>query len=163
MALWWITIMRVSAFLFTVLPATVLVYAKFVPKETIQQLVGNPWEFCLWVLTVAISLTAITLIASIAELRHRTSIISFLYKYIPFGIWIFGSVLWVVFIFVEGTTAYQNLIASIPVFGLSAIILSPIVHANQNVVIAHALFSSVLAVATIKLNTRWFAAHLEEL
>ncbi len=163
MSLWWITLLRVAAFLLAVGPATYFVYAEFIPADTLKQLIGSPGDFCLWVLTVTISLTAITLIASISELRHRTSWLAFLYKYVPFAIWIIGSILWGIFIFVDGTLAYQNIIASIPVFGLSAIILSPIVKANQNVILAHALLSTLLAVATVKLNSKWFAAHLEEL
>lgn len=163
LALWWITLMRVAAFLFAVVPATYYVYSELIPGETLKQLIGNPFDFVLWVLTITISLTALTLIASISELRHRTSWVSFLYKYAPFIVWLIGSVLWGIFIFVNGTTAYQNIIASIPVFGLSAIILSPIIKANQTVILAHALLSMLLALVIIRLNSRWFAAHLEEL
>ena len=53
-------------------------------RYLIQEFLGDdPFEFPLWMISLAASLTLAAVIASIADLKHRHNLLSFTYKYVP--------------------------------------------------------------------------------
>lgn len=165
LSLWIITALRVMFFVLASVVVMVLIFRKHIPNETVGLLVGEPLTFTLWVLGIISSLSAAAIIASIGELQHRHTLISFLYKYVPTIICFIGTIVWAFTLFIDTpvANALQYGIASLPVIGLSPIILAPLIKLPQNVLVANALLSSVLALVVMRLNARWFAAHLEDL
>lgn len=164
-ALWIITLMRVFCFVSASVPLTYLIYTKTMPDEAMKAFLGNPIHFVVWVAAIMSSLAAITLIASIAELKQRHSWVNVLYKYVPMALCLLGTLIWLVTIAVSGTVSHviQSVVAATPILGLCPMILSPVLPLYSNVVVLHALLSSGLALAALSRNSKWFAAHLEEI
>ncbi len=165
LSLWIITLLRVIFFLLASIPITISLFSHIVPPDILQHFIGKPLQFILWLFGIVSSLSSCVIIASIAELKHRHVMISFLYKYIPILLCIFGSLIWFVAIFEGGETMIliQETIAMIPIIGLSPIILGPLIQIGNNTIVVHALLSSIVAIFALRANARWFAAHLEEL
>ena len=164
-SLWIITLFRVAFFLLMVTPPTILVYAQTVSDETMSVFIGDKAEFILWLLAILASLSSLTIIASIAELKHRHSWVSFMYRYVPIMLCLVGTVVWAVTLVVPGeyVTLLRNGITAIPIFGISPLLLSPLISVNTTLLTAHSALASILVVIVLRLNSRWFAAHLEEI
>lgn len=164
-SLWIITMIRVSFFLLAVIPSTLFVFAKSVPDETLAVFVGSAPDFILWVLGMIASLSSLAIIASIAELKHRHSMVSFLYRYVPLILAFLGTGIWFYAIFQPGPgiQLLQKSIACIPVIGISPILVSPLFNLGSTTIAAHSLLASALVMLMLRLNSRWFAAHLEEI
>ncbi len=164
-ALWIITLLRVALFLLAVIPATVVVYSRAVPQETLDIFIKSGPEFVLWVTGIVASLSCLAIIASIAELKQRHSWVSFLYRYVPIALCFFGSIVWLIALFTEGPVAkiVQNVIAAIPVIGISPMIISPLFTVNVNIIAVHCVLAGVMVVVLMRHNSQWFAAHLEEI
>lgn len=164
-SLWIITLLRVAFFLLAVIPSTTMVLSRTIPDDTLQLFIGNKPHFALWIIGVMASLSSLAIIASIAELKHRHSMVSFLYRYVPICLAFGGTALWFFCIFSK-STAHQYLhqaIAGLPVLGVSPMLMSPLFPLNSTIITLHTLFASTLVVLVLRLNSRWFAAHLEEL
>ena len=78
----------------------------------VSKLLLNPW-----------TLGLATLIASIAELKHRHCLLSFTYKYIPLGIAFFGALIWGFSFLFEGSTAsvIRSITSSFEAVGAGAV------------------------------------------
>lgn len=164
-ALWIITILRVSLFLFASLPATIFVYSQAVPAETLKVFVRSAPDFILWLAALISSLCCLALVASIAELKQRHSWVSLLYRYVPLALCMIGSIAWFYAIFSSSpyTKEIQIVISSLPIIGISPILTSPLFNLNSTVVAAHSLLATCLVIILLRVNSRWFAAHLEEI
>lgn len=164
-ALWFITLLRVSFFLIASLPATYAVYVNAIPEETLHLFTGSSVDFLLWISSIISSLGVMSVIASISELKHRHSLVSFLYKYIPVICFLVGTGCWVYTLFHAGNVSMtmQYVISALPLFGISPMILSPIFHSSPTILAIHTLLACVSIVVIFRLNSRWFAAHLEEI
>ena len=164
-SLWIVSLIRVAFFLLASLPATYLAFRFAVPDHTLRLFIGEPSEFILWVAGIISSLCAVTIIASMAELKHRHFWASFLYKYLPLVLWAAGTSVWAATILIGSHHAafIQNTIASLPVFGFSPLVLWPVFKLTTHALALHVLLSSALVFAILRRNSRWFAAHLEEL
>jgi len=164
-ALWIITLMRVFFFIIAALPSTILVYSKAVPQETLDIFIRSTPDFIMWLSALIASLSSLAIIASVAELKQRHSWVSFLYKYVPVSLCFIGTVIWFVSIFTPGSTSnvIQTLISCTPIIGISPILLSPIFNINSTIVMIHSLLASTTIILLLRHNSRWFAAHLEEL
>ncbi len=164
-AIWIITLLRVSCFLFASVPSTYLIYVREIPKETLNRLTGDSSNFLLWLAGIISSLGVMTVIASIAELKHRHSYVSFLYKYVPLFCTILGTLIWTTTLFFDGplSNSIQFAVSSLPLIGISPLVLAPVIHCNQTALLLHTIFASIIAVSVFRLNAKWFAAHLEEI
>ncbi len=164
-SLWVITLLRVSLFLFATLPATVLIYVHAIPEETLGEFMGSGVHFLLWISAIISSLSTMTIIASIAELKQRHSMLSFIYKYVPILCFFVGTCTWVYTLFFAGRvlTALQSFVSVLPLLGLSPIVLAPVFKIDPTILALHTVFASLLVVILLRLNSRWFAAHLEEI
>ena len=165
-ALWYLTLIRVAAFLFAALPLTILSLNHILHD-------GNAWliftkDFqttLLWLVAIVSSLAFATLVASIAELKHRHNFLSFVYRYIPLLFCALGAILWVFSFIFEGSLAhlFRATLTTLPVIGMTPVMLAPIVKPNILILIAHSVLTLALFSFLLKHNTRWFAAHLEDL
>jgi len=164
-SLWLITMLRVTFFLLAVLPSTFILFARSIPNETLTMFIGDPDNFVLWLLALLASLSSLAIIASIAELKHRHSMVSFLYRYTPIFLALAGSIIWAYCIFTAGETSarVQQVITSLPIVGVSPVIISPLLPLSSTVMAAHCALSGALVLLMMHLNSRWFAAHLEEI
>lgn len=163
-ALWLITLCRVLCFLIAAVPATYLACTILAQKEN-AFLLMSPFEIGSWTICIALSLGALTIIASVGELKQRHAWHSVLYTYLPLACCIVGTLVWIVCLFQNGVTAQlvRRAVAILPVFGLSSVILSPVVDVDTSTWLMHSLLATVLIVRFLKLNARWFASHLEEI
>lgn len=164
-AIWVITMFRVGAFLLASIPTSYFIYTHGVPPEILDLYFRGGAEFLLWLGAIITSLSSLTIIASIAELKHRHSLVSFAYKYIPIIFCLGGATLWSIAIFrpEDSWKVVQTTISSLPLLGLCPIIVGPIVRIEPVYLALHCCLASVLVVLTLRLNSRWFAAHLEEI
>lgn len=165
LSLWMVTIIRVFCFLLAAVPATIFFFTHSVDDSTIELLKQDIPMLVLWCIGVLVSMAALTIIGSIADLKHRHSWTSFLYKYVPLTACLLGSVCWFAALFFDSPAvrAIQVGISVLPVVGMCPIVLTPLVALDSRIVVAHTLLAALLLVLLLHLNARWFAAHLEEL
>lgn len=164
-ALWIITLLRVFFFIVAAIPSTVFLYSKAVPQETLDVFIRSTPDFIMWLSALIASLSCLAIIASVAELKQRHSWVSFLYKYVPVSLCFLGTVVWIISVFTPGEASrvIQVFISCIPIIGISPILLSPIFNINSTVVMIHSLLASATIILLLRHNSRWFAAHLEEI
>ena len=164
-ALWIITLLRVTLFLIASLPATILVYSQAVPEDTLKVFIRSTPDFILWLAALISSLCCLALIASIAELKQRHSWVSLLYRYLPLACCILGSLVWFYSMFSSSPYSkdVQTLISCLPIIGISPVLTSPLFNLDSTIVAAHSLLATCLIIVLLRVNSKWFAAHLEEI
>lgn len=165
-AIWILTLLRVAAFLVAALPLTLFSLSEMVSEKKIWNYLGNDaYSINIWSIALVSSLGLATLIASIAELKHRHNLLSFLYRYLPIFICAIGALIWLLTFLFEGTTVEKtrDLLAAIPIVGITPIIIAPILKPNTLILTIHAFLTILLGLALLRKNARWFAAHLEDL
>lgn len=163
-ALWILTFVRVAAFLLAVLPWTLLsitVISRELPPETL--FTNDIMEFSLWVVTLAASFGLATLLASVADLKSRHTFVGWVYRYFPMFLCALGALLWVLLFLFEGAYFIRDIISSMPVVGSLPILLAPLFKPRMDVLCLHLLLSTLLVIVIMRYNTKWFAAHLEDL
>lgn len=165
LSLWLVTIVRVCCFLLAAVPVTYFFFTRSVAPQTFAQLRGMAPALVLWVTAVLVSMGALTIIGSIADLKHRHTWTSFLYKYIPLFACLFGATVWFATLFFDGSAVriLQYAVSVIPVLGMCPIIIAPLVALEHWILVAHAALATILLIVLLQVNARWFAAHLEEL
>jgi hypothetical protein len=172
LAIWSLTLIRVGFFLLAVIPASYFSLNRLFSSKELkgQTFLGllfnhNALEFLLWLFALFISFCLSTLIASIADLKHRHALLSFIYKYIPLFICLFGGILWGISFMIDNALSenIRTIISSMPLLGIPAILLAPIFTPAQGVLVVNILLTFTLFMMTLLSNIRWFAAHLEEL
>lgn len=163
-AIWVLTMLRVLCFLGASIP---LVYFGlsdiFGGVGDVQPPVSASY-FCLWLLTLIASLALATVLASISELKHRHTLLSFGYKFVPMLLAFMGAAAWgASFVF-----SYQSLgvlrlsLSSLPIIGLGPVVVAPVTNLPLFPMATHALLATAAVVILLRRNARWFAAHLEE-
>ena len=164
-SLWLITLLRVSFFLCASLPATCLIYLSSVPEETLTAFMGSTVHFVLWISCIISSLGAMTVIASISELKQRHSMVSFFYKYVPVMCFLVGTMTWTFTLFNAGKASLllQYLVSSLPLLGLSPMVLAPLFKLDPTIMALHTVLASALVCVLLRMNSRWFAAHLDDI
>lgn len=163
-AVWMLTGARVSCFLLGSVPMLYYGLRDISGKgvfESFRPVVGM---LLLWGAVLVTTLGFLTTIASIADLKHRDSFFSFLYRYLPFAVAIVGAFLWVgSFIFVADWAATCRLIlSSTPIVGLLPLLVAPILQLPLWVLAVHGSASLLALIFLLRANSTWFAAHLEE-
>ncbi len=163
-ALWYLTFFRVLCFLLASVPAS-LAFILFGTREIyLVDIVEEPLCFVLWVIALLATITLAALIGSLMELKVRHSAFSFLYTFLPLSFAFFGTLLWLGTLFITGTISVilQHVIISLPIAGVSPIILYPLVKMNPIFLVIHASLCLVCILILFKKNTDWFSAHLGE-
>jgi hypothetical protein len=165
-AIWILTIARVGAFLLAAVPATVLVFQEILEKDELKAtFTGSASFFTLWMAAIATSFALSTLIASIADLKHRHHLFNFLYMYAPMLLCGLGTLGWAATFFFDSKAMgwIRSFTAAIPVIGMTPVMLSPLFQPSYWVLLVHILLTFLFLMTFLRTNARWFAAHLEEL
>ncbi len=166
-ALWLLTLFRVAAFLLATVPATAYVFTSLFDDVSAAGFLDGVRmvDLLLWITAIFSSFAMATIIASLADLKQRHSIFSMLYVYTPFILASLGALVWALTFFGEGA-AYgytRNLLTSLPIVGMAPTILAPKLQPQNWTLLLQALLSLGVVSILLRRNTRWFAAHLEEL
>jgi hypothetical protein len=165
-ALWILTVSRVLAFLAAAVPMTVVVFLDLLGKEDLKRFFqGDIWALMLWGVTLVLSMSLATVIASIAELRQRHEILSFLYKYLPIFVSLLGGVIWVATFIFEGNapSIIRQFLTACPIIGMVPVLIAPLFSPYAWLLVVNMVLTAALLAVTLNFNARWFAAHLEEL
>lgn len=165
-AIWILTIMRVLAFMGAAFPLAYFGLKSVMQKGSMfQAFRGYGLETPVWMLALVFSLGLATLIASIAELKHRHHILSFVYRYVPLLIAISGAIVWALCFLFKGAAAafVKNFILAIPIVGLAPMLVAPVFKPSMLVLSIHAVLALLIFFVIMRINSRWFAAHLGEL
>lgn len=164
-AIWLLTILRVVFFLSATVPVGIFFFIQTVPEEIKTEFIGNYLIFTAWLLAISASLGVTVVIASVAELKQRVLLLSILYRYAPLMLCLIGGIIWAVTLFdaLPNHELINSIVASLPILGLTAVILQPIISLSLTTLIAHALLSLALMLFILRKNALWFAAHLEEI
>jgi hypothetical protein len=118
----------------------------------------------IWLIALVSTLGFATVIASIAELKHRHSLLSISYRFLPLLGAFTGAILWSAsFILpVHSFGVFRLILSAIPVFGIAPILVAPITGLPYLPMTIHAVLAACALVWLLRRNARWFAAHLEE-
>ena len=163
-AIWALTLARVGAFFGAAIPMTYYGFIRLLERDDLNPFFFDGGVF-VWLVTLTASLTLATLIASIAELKHRHSLLSFTYKYVPIFICFLGGIIWASTFLLEssGALMLRSATTALPLFGTASILLGPVFRPSTATLIIHLSASVALLVVALRYNSRWFAAHLEEI
>jgi hypothetical protein len=165
-AIWYLTLFRVGAFLAAAVPLTILTFIDLDKKGRLGDLFsGGEFSFLVWIVALIASMALATMVASIADLKHRHQFLSFTYKYIPLIVCVLGALVWAFTFLVDGAGAsmIRNVAASLPIVGVAPILIAPIFKPQMLVLIIHSVLTLGLFVVLVRHNSQWFAAHLEDL
>lgn len=167
LAVWALTLARLGMFLIPTLPMLILIFNSVLSGDNLDTSLKGEFLFtAFWILSSICSLGFLTILGSIAELKHRSSYLVVLYRYLPLFACLFGTAVWVVgTLFVDGWLfdLIRYLVAMAPILGLGALIVAPIMKLPVWVLIAHSALSLFCTSLIIKRNSEWFASHLEEI
>lgn len=166
LALWLITLARVAAFLLSAIPLTLFsIHELILTDNTLSILSSKPLTSISWALALIASLSLATLVASIADLHHRTNLLAICYRFLPLFIAFVGALCWSATFLFDSSLAsgIRNIICAIPVLGMAPIFLSLIFQSSTAALIFHALGSTIIIVLLMRANSAWFGAHLEEI
>lgn len=163
-ALWILTIVRVSCFLLASVPLLAIGIKGFLGKESFLSIGTSVSQFITWLVTISASLALTTVLASLAELKHRQTFFSILYRYVPLFCAGLGAVVWIATLLSQTTSmaALRATITAIPIIGSAPLLVAPILNLPSLVMLPHAALSLVFLVVLLRRNARWFAAHLDE-
>ena len=158
-ALWWITGFRVSCFLAGAIPLSVVGLLSLDQSTTIPHR-----ELLVWIVGLVCSFSFATIVASIADLKERHTVMHLAYLYIPLLVSAFGGIFWTAtFLLDSSFMGYLRwALVSIPLVGMVPLILSPLLPAPLWCLAIHGGLSSVGILYVVRNNSSWFASHLEE-
>jgi len=165
-AIWILTLFRVFIFLAGSLPISYFAIKDFTQGDPTQLFFHGELSWSLlWLFTLAMSLALATIIASIADLKHRHTLLSIGYRYVPLVVSLGGGLVWGLSFLVDHqySEAIRKILASLPLAGMAPMLLAPLFTPQEEVLVINTLLTSVLLALALRSNTRWFAAHLEEL
>jgi len=163
-ALWMLTSARVGCFLAASIP---LVYLGLenMSEDGLVPVILERWQILsAWFFAVVPAVGLSTVISSIADLKHRHSAVSFMYRYIPLILALAGGIAWsATFIFPYDWAGHiRTFITAIPVIGLAPLFIAPVTEPLILALLVHGALSLGTLLVLVRLNMRWFAAHLEE-
>jgi hypothetical protein len=163
-ALWALTAIRVGCFLFASVPIMYFGLRDVVGDDAFSSLPVSTMTTFVWTICLASTLALATIIASIAELKHRHSLLSIAYRYIPVLVAVVGAAVWSFsFLVVTPGSGYvRSIIAALPIVGMTPVFVAPAIKLPIWVLGTHAALSLGVLLIALKRNARWFAAHLEE-
>jgi hypothetical protein len=165
-SIWVLTVLRVLFFLTASIPIVWLSIRQIIKGKLGDLLYyGDIFSFSGWLTCNVCSLAVAVLIGSIAELQHRKLLVSLFYRFVPFFVALFGGIVWGISFFYVGEASgvVRNIIASLPLLGTLPLLVAPVLPPPEIVLICNLLLNVALITILLRANSRWFAAHLEEL
>lgn len=163
-AIWLLTVLRVGCFLMTSVPIVYFGLLDVIDKESLSLVRVSVVSGLMWVVALVATMALATVIGSISELKHRHSLVSFLYKFVPFAAAVLGAALWG-FSFVlpsEAMGTCRLIVSAIPIVGIAPVLIAPATSLPLISLFVHSLLAISAFVFILRRNARWFAAHLEE-
>lgn len=165
-AIWVLTFLRVAAFVFGAVPFLILSLADLFKKETVVFALGHSvWTSLVWIAAIAAGMAFATLIGSVADLKHRFHLLSFLYRYVPLVVCVVGASVWSLTFLFEGRVAHliREITTLLPIVGIAPVLMAPVFKPGAFVLVLHLVLTVLLFIVALKSNARWFAAHLEDI
>jgi hypothetical protein len=163
-AIWILTLFRVGCFLGASIP---LMYLGL--DDIFSSNVGVDLSFSLahgaaWLVALVSALGLATVIASIAELKHRHSLLSVSYRFLPLLGAFIGALAWgASFIMpLHACGVFRLIVSALPIIGIAPILVAPVTGLPYLPMMTHAVLAMIGLTWLLKRNARWFAAHLEE-
>ena len=165
-AIWILTLLRVAAFLLASVPMTLYCFHQVVREKHLERLLGDgPVIFGLWIVALISALAFAAILASIADLKHRHNLTSFIYRYLPLGVCVVGGLAWLLSMLFHSQVSiwFRHILSSTPAFGIVPVLVAPVFKPNYSIIIVHTVLTLALVALLLRQNARWFSAHLEEL
>lgn len=163
-AIWILTLFRVGCFLGASIP---LMY--FGLDDIFSSSEGIDLSFSLlhgtaWLVALLSALGLATVIASIAELKHRHSLLSVSYRFLPLLGAFLGAMAWGASFIVplHACGVFRLIVSALPIVGIAPILVAPVTGLPYLPMMTHAVLAIIGLSWLLKRNARWFAAHLEE-
>ncbi len=164
--IWLLTILRVLGFAAAALPLGFIVLAGVIRQDITEFFFhGEAIQFWIWIVSIVASMTLTTLIASLAELQSRHSLLSFTYKLYPALVCFAGGLLWGITFFFEipQIELMRTFILAVPLLGLPPLLMAPIFSPEPLSIAINTILTTALIVYTLQTNAHWFSAHLEDI
>lgn len=166
LAIWYISLCRVLFFFLPTLPVNSYVLYQAVNSAGMNTSLFERPLYCLtWIISATAALAFITILGSIADLKHRVPFLFVIYKYVPIIFCLSGFMLWCLSILLGTSSAInlaRDIASAIPIVGLGPLLFAPVTMLNTETMLIQALLSIVLSGVLVRRNVRWFAAHLDE-
>jgi hypothetical protein len=163
-ALWILTGVRVGCFLAASVPLVYVGLQSFAGEGIYQEISGRGLVLLSWFAAVVPAVGLSTMIASIADLKHRHSMAGFVYRYVPIVMALVGGAVWgFTFVFPNYSAGVvRSVITALPVVGLIPVFIASVTEPPLVSLLLHSVLSLGVLIALMRVNMRWFAAHLED-
>jgi hypothetical protein len=164
-SVWILTLLRVLAFLVASIPIVWFLLRQTLRNEVSELFYySEPLMFIFWLTSIIISLSLAVLIGSIADLKHRHSVSSFIYRFVPFGLALIGGITWGLTFLSSDSTGFttRTVMTLLPIVGTIPLLLAPIMPPSNYIVLINATLTLICLILISRFNTRWFVAHLDE-
>jgi hypothetical protein len=166
LAIWLLTLFRVGAFLGAAVPLMIVTLGAIIDDEILTFFfAGNITTLVLWFVAITAGLGLATIVGSIAELKHRHGLLSFMYRWVPLVVCSIGALVWGLSFLLTGESSvyFREVMTALPVVGITPIIVAPVLKPALWTLLVHVASTILLVVLALRSNARWFAAHLEDL
>lgn len=164
-AIWMLTVLRVGCFLCASIPLMYLGLSDIIASHVKNfEFTFSSFQTSVWLIALLSTLSFATVVASIAELKHRHHILSIAYRFIPLVGAFFGALIWGLSFLIPFSSVggFRMALSALPVVGIAPILVAPVTGLSLMPMLIHAIAASAALVWLLRRNARWFAAHLEE-
>jgi hypothetical protein len=163
-AIWILTLFRVGCFLGASIPLMYLGLNDIFSSSSRIDVSFALVHGITWLVALVAALGLATVVASIAELKHRHSFLSLSYRILPILGAFLGALAWgLSFIMpLHSCGVFRLIVSALPIVGIAPILVAPVTGLPYLPMVTHAAGATIGVVWLLKHNARWFAAHLEE-
>lgn len=164
-SVWLLTLIRVAAFSLAAIALGIFVFVDVMTDPPAFPFYGRPFAFIVWMISIIASLSLAALIASVAELKQHHDVVNIHYKLIPLIACVLGGIGWATTFLIEHPILQpiRAFIGLIPVVGTAPMLLAPIFEPYWYVLGLNTLGTLALLFLVARYNSRWFAAHLDDI
>lgn len=163
-AIWILTLFRVACFLGASIPLMYFGLSDILTGDLKVDLAWSLARRAIWIVALVSALGLATVVASIAELKHRHSLVSISYRFLPLLGAFIGALAWsasfIAPLHVCGI--FRLIVSALPIVGIAPILVAPITGLPYVPMVIHSVLATIGLTWLLKRNARWFAAHLEE-
>jgi len=163
-AIWILTLFRVGCFLGASIPLMYFGLTDIITTNMTMDLSFSIARGLAWIVALVSALGLATVVASIAELKHRHSLLSISYRFIPLLGAFLGAVAWGASFIVplHSCGVFRLVVSALPIVGIAPILVAPVTGLPYLPMMVHAVLAILGLTWLLRCNARWFAAHLEE-
>jgi hypothetical protein len=164
-AIWMLTVLRVGCFLCASVPLMYLGLSDIIATHVKDfEFTFSFLQTSAWLLALISTLSFATVVASIAELKHRHHLLSAAYRFIPLVGAFLGALVWGLSFLIPFSSVggFRMAVSALPVVGIAPILVAPVTGLSCLPMLIHTMVASVALMWILRRNARWFAAHLEE-